>query len=156
MMFTPIPLNLPAYPIQLSTDGQKHYIFDELRKKHLIWTPEEWVRQHWIQHLIHEKKYPKGLISAESGLVLHGMPRRSDLIVFNNQGEKILLAEFKRPSVPIDQAVVDQVSRYNLVYKIPLLMVSNGLQHIYWTVDTASKEYRYLPNLPAYKAENTF
>lgn len=149
-MFTPIPLNLPPYPLQLSTDGKKHYIFDELRKKHLVWTPEEWVRQHWIHYLIHEKKYPKTLIKSESGLVLNGMPRRSDLIIFNNKGERILLAEFKRPSVALTQSVIDQVSRYNLVYKIPLLMVSNGLQHIYWTVDAETREYKFLAELPIY------
>lgn len=149
-MFEPIPLNLPPYPLRISTDGKRHYIFDELRRKHLVWTPEEWVRQHWIQHLIEVKKYPRALIRAEGGLRMNEMQRRSDLLIFDPTGREILLAEFKRPSVPIGPAVFEQISRYNSVYKIPLLMVSNGLQHYYWEVDRSSGTYRFLDDLPDY------
>lgn len=150
-MFRPVPLQLPPYPLQITTDGQKHYIFDELRKKHLVWTPEEWVRQHWIHHLIQQKHYPKGLIRPESGLKLQGMTRRSDLVVFNTEGEMILLAEFKSPDIPINEAVFDQVSRYNSVYKIPLLLVSNGLTHYCWKIDFEQNTYTFLEELPAYR-----
>lgn len=150
-MFRPVPLQLPPYPLQVSTDGQRHYIFDELRKKHLVWTPEEWVRQHWIQHLIQQKQYPKGLIRPESGLKLQGMARRSDLVVYNPEGEMILLAEFKSPDIPINEAVFDQVSRYNTVYKIPLLLVSNGLTHYCWKIDFEQNTYTFLEELPAYR-----
>jgi len=147
-MFQPVQLNLPAYPVRLSTDGQKHFVFDELRKKHLICTPEEWVRQHWIQHLIRAKGYPKGLIKPEGGLSLHGMPRRSDLVIYNTSGEMILLAEFKSPSVALGQEVFDQISRYNSVYRIPLLLVSNGLEHYFWEIEWESNSYRFLDELP--------
>ncbi len=150
-MFKPVPLNLPPYPVKLSTDGKKHFIFDELRKKHLVCTPEEWVRQHWIQHLILAKNYPKALIRPEGGLSLHGMPRRSDLVIFNTLGEMILLAEFKSPSIRIGPEVFEQISRYNSVYRIPLLLVSNGIQHYYWETDWETNSYRFLEELPEYR-----
>lgn len=152
-MFTPVPLNLPPYPARLSTDGQRHFIFDELRKKHLVCTPEEWVRQHWIHYLINEKKYPRGLIRPEGGLSLHGMPRRSDLVIFNPAGSMILLAEFKNPKISIGPDVFDQISRYNSVYRIPLLLVSNGLQHYYWEIDWDTNTYKFLDELPDYMGE---
>src|SRR5690606_21216319 len=149
-MFEPIPLNLPPYPLRISTDGKKHYIFDELRRKHLVWTPEEWVRQHWIHHLIQVKKYPKALIKTEGGLIINEMQGGSALINSDREGRMILLAEFKRPSMVIGHAVFDQISRYHSVYKIPLLMVSNGLQHHYWEVDADAGKYRFLKDLPDY------
>lgn len=152
-MFRAIPLNLPPYPLRVSTDGDKHFIFDELRKKHLVWTPEEWVRQHWIQHLIRAKKYPKGLIKPESGLQLQGMPRRSDLLIYNTAGERILLAEFKSPDVPVSPAAFEQVSRYNSVYQIPLLLISNGLTHYCWKIDFETKTYQFIRDIPVYKAD---
>lgn len=152
-MFTPVPLNLPPYPARLSTDGKRHFIFDELRKKHLVCTPEEWVRQHWIHYLINEKKYPRGLIRPEGGLSLHGMPRRSDLVIFNPAGSMILLAEFKNPKIGIGPDVFDQISRYNSVYRIPLLLVSNGLQHYYWEIDWDTNTYKFLDELPDYMGE---
>jgi len=147
-MFTPIPLNLPAYAAKIQQDGKKAYIFDELRKKLLVLTPEEWVRQHWVQHLIQTKHYPKALIKLEGGLILHDMPRRSDLIVFDPNGNKILMAEFKAPSVKITQATFEQIARYNMVHRIPLLLVSNGLQHYYCRIDFERQSFEFLPDLP--------
>ncbi|RZL16019.1 MAG: restriction endonuclease subunit R, partial [Pedobacter sp.] len=71
MSFTPIPLNLPEYPFKITLKDSRHFIFDEIRKKHLVLTPEEWVRQHFIQYLISEKKFPKSLIQIEAGLNLN-------------------------------------------------------------------------------------
>lgn len=149
-MFAPIPLNLPAYPAKLRENSGKLFIFDELRKKHLVLTPEEWVRQHWVHHLIREKKYPRTLIHVEGGLRLNTMARRSDLIVYNTQGEKILLAEFKSPHVKITQAAFEQIARYNSVHRIPLLLVSNGLQHYYCRIHFDRNDFEFLPHLPDY------
>jgi len=149
-MFSPIPLNLPAYPAKLREESGKLFIFDELRKKHLVLTPEEWVRQHWIQHLIREKKYPGSLIRIEGGLRLNAMQRRSDLVVYNTDGEKILLAEFKSPYVTINQATFEQIARYNTVHRIPLLLISNGLQHHYCRIHFDRNDFEFLPELPHY------
>ncbi|GAB2693326.1 type I restriction enzyme HsdR N-terminal domain-containing protein [Mucilaginibacter koreensis] len=147
------PLNLPPHPFRLTEHEGRLYIFDELRKKELLLTPEEWVRQHFIQFLIKEKGYPKGLIKVEGGLKLNHMPRRTDIVVYNRQGEKILLVECKAPEVNITQAVFDQIARYNMVHRVPLLSVSNGLQHYFCTVNITEKSYRFIEGLPPYQAE---
>ena len=149
-MFTPIPLNLPAYAANIQRDGTKLLIFDELRKKQLVLTPEEWVRQHWVHHLINDKGYPRSLIKIEGGLTVNTMARRSDLMVYDTQGNKILLAEFKAPSVKITQAVFEQIARYNMVHRVPLLLVSNGLQHYYCRIHFESERFEFLPDLPGY------
>jgi len=123
------PLNLPPYPFKLTDDKGQLTLFDELRKKNIVLTPEEWVRQHFVQFLIRQKQYPKSLIKLEGGLRLHGMAKRTDIVVFNPFGEKILLVECKAPSVAITQATFDQAARYNIVHKVTLLAVTNGLQH---------------------------
>ena len=150
-MFTPIPLNLPAYPAKIQQDGDKFYIVDELRKKKLVLTPEEWVRQHWIHHLTNTKKYPKSLIKIEGGLRLNDMQRRSDLVIYDTQGNKILLAELKAPTVKITQATFEQIANYNSVHRIPLLLVSNGLQHYYCRIHFEQQNVEFLDELPNYQ-----
>jgi hypothetical protein len=147
-----LPLNLPPYPFKITDQGGQLTLFDEIRKKNIIITPEEWVRQHFVQYLIHQKKYPKTLIKLEGGHKLHGMPKRSDIVVFNPRGEKILLVECKAPSVPIDQKTFDQVARYNMVHKVNLLAVTNGLQHYYCSIDFERRDYKFIEELPGYGA----
>lgn len=150
-MFTPIPLNLPAYAADIRRDGTKLLIFDELRKKQLVLTPEEWVRQHWIHHLINGKRYPRSLIKIEGGLTLNSMARRSDLMVYDTHGNKILLAEFKAPTVKITQTTFEQIARYNMVHRVPLLLVSNGLQHYYCRIHFEAERFEFLTDLPDYQ-----
>ncbi|MBS1532323.1 MAG: type I restriction enzyme HsdR N-terminal domain-containing protein [Bacteroidetes bacterium] len=144
------PLQLPPYPFRIIDEGGKLMLFDEIRKKHIIITPEEWVRQHFVQYLINQKGYPRSLIKLEGGLKLHGKARRSDIVVFNTQGERMLLIECKAPSVKIDQKVFDQVARYNMVHKVSLLAVSNGLEHYYCRINFNEESYRFIEELPGY------
>src|SRR5690554_7513928 len=104
-------------------------IFDEIRKKFLVLTPEEWVRLHVVQFLIREHKYAKGLINVEKQLKVNNLSKRYDVVVFNKNGSVFMIVECKAPSVPIDQVTFDQVARYNLALKAQYLMVTNGLQH---------------------------
>jgi len=150
-MLTPIPLNLPAYSLKLRRDQQRLFIYDELRKKYLVLTPEEWVRQHWIQHLILAKGYPKALIQAEGGLKLNALQKRTDLVVFSKTGKRLLIAELKAPSVKITQAAFEQIARYNIVHKVPYLIVSNGLQHYYCFIDHEKESYTFLEDLPLFE-----
>ena len=145
------PLQLPPYPFKIIEQNGQLTLFDEIRKKHIILTPEEWVRQHFVQYLINQKGYPKTLIRLEGGLKLHGMARRTDIVVFNPSGERILIVECKSPSVNIDQKVFDQVARYNMVHKVSLLAVSNGLTHYYCRIDLGNKAYSFIEELPAYR-----
>ena len=144
-------LNLPPYPFKLSQQADHLILFDTIRKKNIVLTPEEWVRQHFVQYLIQHKHYPKTLIKLEGGHKLHGMQKRSDIIVFNPLGDKILMVECKAPSVAIDQKTFDQIARYNMVHKINLLAVTNGLQHYYCRIDFDERSYHFLDDLPDYK-----
>lgn len=151
-MFEPIPLNLPPCSSKITQKLDKLFIFDELRKKELVLTPEEWVRQHWVHYLYQTKGYPKSLMHIEGGLKLNSLQKRSDLLVFNNKGEKILLAEFKSPTVKITEKVFHQIANYNSVYKIPLLLVSNGLTHYYCRIHFDENRFDFLPELPNYNS----
>jgi hypothetical protein len=144
------PLNLPPYPFKITDQDGQLSLFDEIRKRNIIITPEEWVRQHFVQYLIRQKNYPKTLLKLEGGHKLHGRQKRSDIIAFNSAGDKILLVECKAPSVAIDQKVFDQVARYNMVHKIALLAVTNGLQHYYCRIDFEGKNYQFIEELPGY------
>lgn len=145
------PLNLPPYPFKIRDDNGQLTLFDEIRKKNIVITPEEWVRQHFVQYLIRQKNYPKTLIKLEGGHKLNGMPKRSDIIIFNPEGQKILLVECKAPSVTIDQKVFDQIAHYNIVHKIALLAVTNGLKHYYCHIDFVKESYKFIEELPAYR-----
>jgi len=147
-MFT--PLNLPPYPFKILKRENQHFIFDEIRKKHLLLTPEEWVRQHFIRFLIREKYFPSGLLQIEGGLQLHQTRKRSDILVYNPQGEKLMIIECKAPHIPITQATFDQAARYNSVYKAPWLVVTNGLQHYFAKIDHLKSVFSFVQELPPY------
>ncbi|MGF7075297.1 type I restriction enzyme HsdR N-terminal domain-containing protein [Mucilaginibacter sp. 3215] len=144
------PLNLPPYPFKISDDNGTLTLFDEIRKKTIIITPEEWVRQHFVQYLIKQKNYPRSLIKLEGGLKLNTLQKRTDIVVFNPSGQRILMVECKAPSVTIDQKTFDQIARYNMVHKVSLLAVSNGLQHYYCTIDHEKCTYQFIEELPGY------
>jgi len=150
MSFTPTVLNLPPYPFKITLKDSRHFIFDELRKKHLVLTPEEWVRQHFIQYLILEKRFPKSLIQIEAGLNLNKLQKRTDIVVFNTSGERVMIIECKAPSVKITQATFDQAARYNSVHKTGWLVVTNGLTHCYAQIDHLEERFRFIPELPEY------
>ena len=148
MIFEPVPLNFPSYPFKIKLENSVHYIFDSIRKKYLVLTPEEWVRQHVVQYIIEEKGYPKSLIKLEGGLKLNSLQKRTDVVVFNTSGEKILLIECKAPSVKITQKVFDQIARYNIIHQVPLLFVSNGLEHYTCQINIIERNYHFVENLP--------
>jgi hypothetical protein len=146
-----LPLRLPPYPFKITDQNGQLILFDMIRKKNIVITPEEWVRQHFVQYLINQKHYPKTLIRLEGGHKLNGNAKRSDIVVYNSAGEKILLVECKAPSVPIDQKTFDQVARYNMVHKVNLLAVSNGLHHYYCRIDFENQGYQFIEELPDYR-----
>lgn len=150
-MFNPTPLNLPNYPFKITQKDGLYFIFDEIRKKRLVLTPEEWVRQHFIRYLIALKNFPSSLLKIEGGLSLNQTKKRSDILVYNNLGEKIMVIECKAPSVPITQATFDQAARYNSIYKAPWLTVTNGLNHYYAKIDHANGKFLFVQDLPEYK-----
>lgn len=124
------PLNLPPAPLKLGRKGTQVFVWDSLRKKNLVLTPEEWVRQHLFYFLKDELHYPLGSFAVEGGFRLMGKLQRTDILVYKN-AQAALLVECKAPSVKIKQETFDQALRYNLHYKVPYLLISNGLEH-YW------------------------
>ncbi|PVW13565.1 type I restriction enzyme HsdR N-terminal domain-containing protein [Marixanthomonas spongiae] len=141
-------LNFPQYTFRFKNSENKTLIFDEVRKKFIVLTPEEWVRQHVIQFLISEKKYPKSLINVEKQLKLHKTVKRYDIVVFKPDGTIYLIVECKAPSIGITQQTFDQIARYNLVAKATYLMVTNGLEHYYCQMDYENEKYVFLRELP--------
>jgi len=150
MKFIPTVLNLPEHPFRITLKDNQHYIFDELRKKHLVLSPEEWVRQHFIQHLIKDKKFPRSLIQIEGGLTLNKLQKRTDIVIFNTSGERIMVVECKAPHIKINQAVFDQAARYNSVHKTRWLVVTNGLAHCYARIDHVGETFSFVEYLPEY------
>ena len=144
------PLNLPPYPFKINEFEGELTLFDTIRKRKIIITPEEWVRQHFVQYLINQKHYPKSLIKLEGGHKLYGKSKRSDIVVYNPKGEKILLVECKAPSVIINQAAFDQISRYNITHRVKLLAVTNGLIHYFYQIDFEAAQYSSINELPDY------
>jgi hypothetical protein len=143
-------LNLPEYNIKLQRDNELIKIYDRLRKKYVALTPEEWVRQHFIEYLINDKHYPEGLMANEVGLTLNGTARRCDSIVANKSGAPIVIIEYKAPTVSITQAVFDQIVRYNMVLQARYLMVSNGMVHYCCAIDYENHSYKFLKEIPDY------
>jgi len=143
-------LNFPAYGFRFKSSENKISIFDPIRKKFIILTPEEWVRQHVIQFLIVEKEFPKSLINVEKVLVLNEMKKRYDVVVFNPDGSIHLIVECKAPNIEISQDTFDQIARYNLSLNATYLMVTNGLQHYFCQMDYEKQAYVFLKDLPLY------
>jgi len=141
-------LNFSDYDFRFKNSENKVYIFDVIRKKFVVLQPEEWVRQHVLQHLILEKKYPKSLINVEKQLTLGTIIKRYDIVIFEPDGKIALLVECKAPSIKIDQHVFDQTARYNMQLKAKYLMVTNGLQHYYCKMDYTEEKYRFLKAIP--------
>ena len=119
-------LNLPAYQYKIKTDGQRKQIFDRIRKKYVALTPEEWVRQHFINFLIEQKKYPESLMMVEMKLKYNRQQKRGDIVIYNNLGKPCVIVECKSPEIKITQDVFDQAARYNMTLKVEYLLVTNG------------------------------
>ncbi len=147
-------LSFPDFRIRLKNKENKHSIFDIIRKKWFLLTQEEWVRQHCIHFLIFFKKYPKSLINVEKKLLVNGLPKRYDIIVYSKKGNVILLVECKAPNIKISQDVFDQIAKYNLSIKSKYLMVSNGLSHYFCEVNYESNDYYFLADIPDFKTFN--
>ena len=143
-------LNLPEYNFRIKTEEGKTLIFDTIRKKFVVLTPEEWVRQNFIQYLKTEKKYPETLMAVEKQIILNQTQRRFDLLVYSRNGQPHLIAEFKAPNVKITQETFDQVVRYNMTVRVERVVVSNGLQHFACEIDYVKNSYSYLPEIPAF------
>lgn len=144
-------LNLPPYQFNLIREDKKTKIFDAIRKRYLVLTPEEWVRQNFIEFLVQERNFPRGLIAVEKGLKLNGMQKRTDILVYSKTAKPLLMVECKAPEVKIEQKVFDQVARYNIHFQLPYLVVTNGLSHYCAKIDITAKRFDFLKDIPNYQ-----
>ncbi len=148
-------LNFQLYNFRFKNSENKVSIFDEIRKKFIILTPEEWVRQHVVQFLLEDKKYPKSLINVEKVLKVNGLRKRYDVVVFNPDGSIFILIECKAPEIKIAQTTFDQIARYNMTMKAEYLMVTNGLNHYFCQMDYENEKYEFLRALPDFNSQKT-
>ena len=134
-------LNLPTYQIKITKQLNKPFIYDEIRKKYVSLTPEEWVRQHILNYLLNHKKFSKALIAVERKLTYLNSFKRFDILVFNNKAKADILIECKAPNVNLTSETALQLSLYNQQYKANIIIISNGLKHFSWKLD-ANMEYQ--------------
>ena len=144
-------LDFPTYTFRFKNSENKPYIFDDIRKKFVVLQPEEWVRQHCVQYLINKKKYPKSLINVEKELKINNLKKRYDIVVFNSDGSIHLIVECKSPKITINQSAFDQIARYNLTLNATYLMVTNGLNHYYCSINFDEERYQFLKDIPEYQ-----
>ncbi|MFP9118726.1 type I restriction enzyme HsdR N-terminal domain-containing protein [Flavobacterium sp. RNTU_13] len=146
-------LNFPEYAFRFKNTENKVAIFDEIRKKFIILTPEEWVRQHVVHFLLKAKNFPKSHVNVEKVVKVNGMNKRYDIVVYRPNGTILLIVECKAPSVAISQATFDQIARYNMTLNSGYLMVTNGLNHYFCQMDNEAERYIFLRDIPPYTAQ---
>ncbi len=146
-----IKLNLPEYKFNIKTENSKKYIFDCIRKKYIVLTPEEYVRQNFISFLIEEKNFPKYLIAVEMSLKINNLQKRADIVLFDVKGDVRLIVECKAPEVNITQKAFDQIARYNMNFNAEYLIVTNGINHFCCKPDYVHNSYNFLSDIPNYE-----
>ncbi len=144
-------LNLPQYSFKIKGKEGNELILDPLRKKYVRLTPEEWVRQNFISYLINAGNYPPGLIGVEVLFKLNSLKRRVDILVHNRQGKPVMIVECKAPEVKIDDKVFEQIVTYNMGFRLPYIVVTNGMLHYACRVYPDEKRYEFMNFIPLYE-----
>ena len=145
-----LSLNLPTFAAKVKEKDGKHVIFDPVRRKFVALTPEEWVRQHFVNYLISDKGYPKELLANEVPLKLNGTSKRCDTVAYNRFLTPLMIVEYKAPQIEITSSVFDQIVRYNMVLHVRYLAVSNGISHFCCKIDYENLTYSFLEGIPEY------
>ena len=143
-------LNLPQYSFKITGNEGSEMILDRIRKKYVRLTPEEWVRQNFVQYLINEGKYPAGLIAIEAAFLQNKLRKRVDILVHNRRGNPVMVVECKEPAVKIDEKTCDQIVSYNLKLRVPYILVTNGIVHYAYKF-TPDSGYAPLDYIPLYE-----
>ena len=148
-------LNLPDINARIRTGKSgKAEIFDEVRKKFVRLTPEEWVRQHFLHFMIFSLGYPASLIVVEAALKYNNMLKRFDILAYRSDGNPCMVVECKKPDIEITQAVFDQVAMYNMTLTVDYISVTNGSVHYTCKIDHVNRTYTFLPEIPAFNILN--
>jgi len=144
-------LSLPVFDFNIKESDGKNVIFDIIRKKYIVLTPEEWVRQHFIHYLINHLGYSKSLIGVEQGLKYNTLLKRTDIIVFDRSGAPLVLVECKEPAHRLNQKVMEQAMMYNKTLKAPYIIVSNGIDHSCMHLHPEKQKIEFLDTIPHFE-----
>jgi hypothetical protein len=145
-----IKLNLPEYEIKIKTECNNAYLFDIVRKKYILFSPEEWVRQNFLHYLVYEKKFPVSLISIEHYLIINKFSRRCDIVLFDNNAKPLIIVECKSPNVKISQKTFNQAAGYNMKLNVKFLILTNGLLHYCCKIETGGNNIINMLEIPSY------
>jgi type I site-specific restriction endonuclease len=141
-------LDLPKANLRLRRKSDEVFVWCIIRKKELLCTPEEWVRQHIIHDLIDNKKIPIGLIASEFALNYNGRAKRADIVVFDRNNKPLMIIECKATNIAITEETLFQIAQYNFELRVPYLMMSNGLNHVYCELKSDVEGIKYLEEFP--------
>jgi len=149
----PFPeLNLPACELSIREQGDERMeVLDIIRRKYVMLSPEEWVRQHIVHYFLNYLEVPKTLTVVEQSMKVGRMEKRVDIAVYDKKTNPILLAECKAPSVKLSQQVIDQALRYNMKMHVSYLLITNGMQHMGFFIDYEQNKTMALKGLPKYE-----
>lgn len=143
-------LSLPPFEYKVKKQNDQVWIFDMIRKRYVVLTPEEWVRQHFIHFLVDHKHYPAKLIAVEKEVVVCGLKRRFDIVCYDRQANPYLIVECKAPSVSLSQIVFDQAFQYNRSIAARFVAITNGCVHYCGEVFENSS-FRFVPEIPVFE-----
>ena len=143
-------LNFPNVVLKTKLVEGTTQVFDAVRKKYLVLTPEEWVRQHFIHYLNSEKKYPLGLMGVEQMVKYNEQSTRADIVLYTNEGKPNMIVECKAPKVKITQDAFNQIAKYNFKLRVDFLVVTNGMRHFCCAMDYESNKITFLEEIPSY------
>jgi len=143
-------LNFPSCDFSIKRDDHQLFIFDEVRKKWIVLTPEEWVRQHVVFYLVGQKNYPASLIAIEKSIKVNTRIKRFDIACYNTEANPIVLIECKAPEIKINRSTMEQALRYNSQIQAPCIVLTNGLDLVCALIDFETKEVKYISDIPAY------
>lgn len=144
-------LNLPQASFRIRNNSTRDEIFDPVRKKFVALTPEEWVRQNFVQYLVNSKSIPLSLLGIEIPLIYNNLKKRGDIVIWNSAGKPRMIIECKAPSVMLSQDVFHQVAMYNMVLNVEFLIVTNGLDHYACRIDHENRTYQFLREIPSWE-----
>jgi hypothetical protein len=146
-----IELNFPKAALKLIKQNNKVLVWDIARKKNVVLTPEEWVRQHLLHYLVEQKKYSLPLIAIEKKLNINNTIKRFDILIYNKTGLPLLLAECKAPSVNITENTFYQIAAYNRALGVKYFVMTNGLKHFCCQLNYDTSEIIFLNDIPENK-----
>ncbi|MBO4382085.1 MAG: type I restriction enzyme HsdR N-terminal domain-containing protein [Bacteroidales bacterium] len=133
-----------SYTLKIRENGSQQEVFDPVRQKWVVMTPEERVRQVFILYLLNIKGFPLSHLSVEHAVTVNGMTQRYDLVVFDDELNPYMVVECKAPHIKLTQKVVEQAGRYNNVLRAPFVCVTNGVERMVFSVDFETGEVRRL------------